>query len=353
MQHKCLCFVFLICLCDSGSAQGDPFVSIVDNNMQQTTFDPSLIEEMSVLESTLIQIHYAKAADLATLLKNDQNTLLSQRGNASFDLRTNTLLVQDTAEKVTQIREIVAKLDIPVRQVVIQSRIVSSSKRFEKELGILWGVSSNARASGSARSAAANATDKLNVNLGTQTPAFGTIGLSVATLGGDTLLDLELQAAQSESIADIIASPRLMTANQKEARIKQGKQIPYQESSASGATTTAFKEAVLELRVTPQITPDDKVILDLVVKQDVLSGLTVQDNIPIIDTKEVETQVLVNDGETVVLGGIFERTKNQALRRIPFFSDLPVLGALFRATLDQDDRSELLIFVTPKITAHE
>ena len=144
-----------------------------------------------------------------------------------------------------------------------------------------------------------------------------------------------------------------MTANQKEARIKQGKQIPYQESSASGATTTAFKEAVLELRVTPQITPDDKVILDLVVKQDVLSGLTVQDNIPIIDTKEVETQVLVNDGETVVLGGIFERTKNQALRRIPFFSDLPVLGALFRATLDQDDRSELLIFVTPKITAHE
>lgn len=306
-------------------------------------------EGLVSLHSDFIQIDYAKAADIAVLLKEKGNSLLSSRGNVSVDTRTNMLLVQDTAQNLEMIYDIVEQLDIPVRQVMIQARIVNASRRFEQDIGILWNVSGNSTTNFNNLLPTADPRSHLSINLPimNQVP-MGTIGLAIGKLNGETLLDLELQAAESETTVDIISSPRLLTANQKEARIKQGEEIPYQESSASGATTTAFKDAVLELRVTPHITPDDRVILDLVVKQDVKTDITVQ-GVPVIDTKEVETQVLVNNGDTIVLGGVLENSQSNIVMRVPFFADLPWIGSLFRSTSTQDERTELLIFVTPRI----
>ena len=309
------------------------------------------VENLTSLQSDFIQMDYAKAADIASLLKEKENSLLSSRGNVSVDTRTNMLLVQDTAQNLEMIYEMIETLDIPVRQVMIQARIVNASRRFEQDLGILWNAPESASMPFAPANKLAMSDPKahLSINLPTinQAPT-STLSLAIGQLNGDTLLDLELQAAESESTVDILSSPRLLTANQKEARIKQGEEIPYQESSASGATTTAFKDAVLELRVTPQITPDNRVILDLLVKQDVKTDVTVQ-GVPVIDTKEVETQVLVDDGDTIVLGGVLENSQTQILRSVPFLAELPWIGALFRSTSTQEERTELLIFVTPRI----
>ena len=329
------------------------------------------VQSLAPLRSDFIQINYAKAANIQALLKDKGNSLLSQRGNVSVDERTNTLLVQDTPENLIMIRELVARLDVPVRQVMIQARIVNATRQFERDLGILWGVSGTSvnnttrfGTSGNITEAHAEATrqalnpdptQRLNVNLPTFSTTLnpvGTIGLAIGKIDGDTLLDLELQAAESETIADIVSSPRLLTTNQKEARIKQGEEIPYQQASSSGATTTQFEDAVLQLKVTPQITPDNRIILDLIVTQDVATTTSVQ-GVPIIDTKEVETQVLVDNGDTVVLGGVLETNKTNAVVRVPFFADLPLVGPLFRSTQVQDTRTELLVFVTPRIAVEE
>lgn len=330
------------------------------------------IEELAPLRSEYIQVNYAKAEDLAELLKSEDNSLLSERGNVTIDERTNTLLVQDTADKLAQIRGLVEKLDIPVRQVLIESRVVVANDDFSKDLGVRFGIAnrakSNPNASGRTNSAIAGNltgttdlinfdtlanTDGLNVNL-PASPADGTaatFALAIAKLPFGNLLQLELSALQQEGRGEVISNPRVITANQKEAYIEQGTEIPYLTASSSGATTITFKKAVLSLKVTPQITPDDRVIMDLTVTQDTIGEFIVLSgsSVPSIDTQEVTTQVLVDNGETVVLGGVYRREKRDESDRVPFFGDLPYVGFLFRQSTQLDEKQELLIFVTPKI----
>ncbi|MBS1200547.1 MAG: type pilus assembly protein PilQ [Proteobacteria bacterium] len=338
------------------------------------------IQELAPLRTEFLQINYAKASDIAKLLKSGgEGSLLSSRGNVSIDERTNTLLVQDTAEQLDGIRALVATLDIPVRQVLIESRIVIVSDDFTRELGVragftrvsddvgdLFAISGSAQSTDSIVSSAldnlANTGnpypvqvpfgnfDRYNVNMPVSNPA-GRIALAILDFD-DFLIDLELSAAQAEGKGKIVSSPRIITANQREAVIEQGVEVPYQESASSGATTTQFKKAVLSLKVTPQITPDDRIILDLEVNKDSVGQLVPSATggfVPSIDTRSITTQVLVNDGQTVVLGGIMETDERDAERKVPFLGDIPGLGVFFKTKSKINNRDELLIFVTPKI----
>ena len=337
------------------------------------------IEQLEPLFSEFLQVNYAKASDIARLIsEGDGSSMLTGRGSVAIDDRTNTLLLKDTADSINDIRRLVTKLDIPVRQVLIESRIVVVADDFSRDLGIRWGftgvddngdngliaVSGNSEGTDTiVQSGLDNIQngdpifpvdvpdldDRFNVNLPVANPA-GTFALAI--LDDDYLVDLELSAVQAEGNGEVISSPRVITANQKEAKIEQGVEIPYQEASASGATTTAFKDAVLSLTVTPQITPDDRIIMDLRVTKDSV-GEQVSDgfggSVPSIDTRSVETQVLVDNGQTVVLGGIYETERAESVSKVPFLGDIPGLGALFRNTSKISRKSELLVFVTPKI----
>lgn len=334
-------------------------------------------EELAPLHSEYMQVNYAHATDIATLLKSPENSFLTQRGSVTVDPRTNTLLVRDTDESLDQIRALITRLDIAVREVLIESRIVVANDDFTHELGARFGLTSNDRgnaltstskagdrsrvvASGSLaaadsllRTGDASLLNRLNVNLPITTPG-GTFGLAFAKLPLGLLLDLEISAAQAESRAEVVSSPRVITSNQSKAVIKQGVQIPYQQASSSGATNVQFKDAVLALEVTPQITPDNRVMMDLKINQDTVGQLVNTGNgaqEPSIDTRSIETQVLVNNGQTVVLGGIYETNNNKSVTRVPFFGDLPLVGRLFRNDLLSTKKSELLIFITPKIVA--
>lgn len=329
------------------------------------------IAELAPLRSELIQVNYAKASDLAALLKSTENKLISERGSVSIDERTNTLLVQDTAAKLSEIRELVAELDIPVRQVLIESRIVIANNDFARDLGVKLGFSRSVSTGNSdgviggglpgdldasgigftgIEIPAGSGNQGLLVNL-PQTLASGRGGAVNMLLGkiGSYLLRLELNAMQQEGKGEIVSSPRVITSDQNKAVIKQGVEIPYQEATSSGATSVSFKEAVLKLEVTPHITPDDRVIMDLKLNKDNPDFTRAVLGVPPVDTRELETSVLVDNGETVVLGGIFERTQSKNSERVPFFGDLPYLGFLFKQEQIQDQNSELLIFVTPKI----
>jgi len=339
------------------------------------------IQELAPLRTEFLTVNYAKASEIARLMKSGGGgSLLSSRGNVSTDERTNTLLVQDTAENLTAIRTMVATLDIPVRQVLIESRIVIVADDFSRDLGVragftrvsddvkdLMAISGSSQATdtimGSALDNLANsgqpfpvqvpfgpAFERYNVNMPVANPA-GRIALSILDFD-DFLIDLELSAAQNEGRGEIKSTPRVITANQREAIIEQGVEIPYQESASSGATTTQFKKAVLSLKVTPQITPDDRVILDLVVTKDSVGQLVPSATggfVPSIDTRNIQTQVLVKDGQTVVLGGIMETERRDSVKKVPGLGDVPVLGGLFRTKSKVNNRDELLIFVTPKI----
>jgi type IV pilus assembly protein PilQ len=333
------------------------------------------IVDLEPLHTELIQVNYAKAADLAEILKSKENSLLTkERGSVTVDERTNTLLIQDVAERLVEIRKLMVKLDIPIRQVLIESRIVIANDNFSKELGVRFGGTavrrngnnglvttsgglastdtstnsalSNLRSTGSPFPVTLGTlSDRLNVNLPVVSPA-GRIGLSI--LGSDYLIDLELSAMQAEGRGEIVSSPRVITADRKEATIKQGTQIGFVRPGGVGAVSTIeFKDALLGLKVTPQITPDNHIIMDLVVTKDSVGELF--NNIPSIDKKEVSTQVLVNNGETVVLGGVYETVRSRQVDGVPILSELPWIGALFRKTSNTDDKVELLIFVTPKI----
>lgn len=326
------------------------------------------IQELAPLSTEFIEVNYAKASDIAALIKAEANNLLTpERGNITMDERTNTLIIQDTTESLAAIRQLIEKLDIPVRQVLIETRIVIANEDFSKELGVRFGLSTHdsqdSQLNGNffntvggklpgdttfepgPTSFNVGGVENYIVDLPAVAPA-GALGLAVGKIG-NWLLQLELSALQAENRGEVISSPRVITANQQEAFIEQGTEIPYQEASSSGATSVSFKKAVLSLTVVPQITPDDRIIMDLTVNKDAVGEVFA--GVPSIDTREIKTNVIVDNGETVVLGGIYEITDSTDVRRVPFFGELPYVGWLFKNKLDVKDKSELLIFVTPKI----
>lgn len=341
------------------------------------------------VRSEIIQVNYAKASEMAALLKSGENTLLTERGRISVDDRTNTLLVLETRDKLAEIRALVARLDIPVRQVLIESRIVVANDDYSRELGARFGATSVGRngsnglftttgsaqgtntivndfvtaprgfpvglpggtQSGGSQDSGALALDRYNVNL----PAAANAGrIAFALLGADYLLDLELSALQTEGRGEVVSSPRVITANAKQASIEQGIEIPFQQATSSGATSVQFKKAVLSLKVVPQITPDEKVIMDLEVNKDTLGQDVNTGNggrAPAIDTRKVNTQVLVDNGQTVVLGGIYEQISRDVVNKIPLLGDIPLIGNAFKFKSNESRKAELLIFVTPKIVS--
>ncbi|UCH39818.1 MAG: type IV pilus secretin PilQ [Gammaproteobacteria bacterium] len=325
------------------------------------------VEELERLRTEFIKVNYAKAADMAELLKLKDNAILSPRGSVSVDERTNTLLVKDTNTSLANVRTLLAELDIPVRQVLIESRVVIANDDFSKELGVRFGVTNDSFGTDTtgkgaittgtlngvadlANNNTLDVLDSLNVNLPVQNPA-GSFALALAKLPLGTLLEMELSAAQIEGRGEVVSSPRVITADSHTARIEQGVEIPYLELD-DGDATLKFRKAVLSLEVTPQITPDDRVIMDLDVHKDNQGELVAFGSglfAPSIDTREVQSQLLVDNGQTVVLGGIYETENTTQVTRVPFFSDLPLIGNLFKSTVEVDDRTELLIFVTPKI----
>ncbi|MBS9839233.1 type IV pilus secretin PilQ family protein [Vibrio alginolyticus] len=346
----------------------------LDLREKQQLEKQKLTEEMGELSSEIIKVNFAKASDIAEMINGEGNiSMLSERGSMTIDERTNSLLIRELSENIEVIREIIESLDIPVKQVQIEARIVTINEGNMDELGIRWGFTSingSNTVGGSIENNLATIglyngeggddggdgdgvgiDDFLNVNLAATSPNATSIAFQVAKLGSDTLLDLELSALQQESKAEIISSPRLITTNKKPAYIEQGTEIPYLESSSSGATTVTFKKAVLSLKVTPQITPDNRLVLDLSVTQD-RPGQVVKTGTGeavAIDTQRIGTQVLVNNGETVVLGGIFQHSITNSVDKVPLLGDLPLLGALFRRSYENVGKSELLIFVTPKV----
>jgi type IV pilus assembly protein PilQ len=337
------------------------------------------LQELEPLYSDLVQVNYAKASEIAELIRgasDEDAALLSPRGSVTVDVRTNQLLVRDTMDSLREIRRLVSTLDIPIRQVLIESRIVIVNDDYGRELGVRFGstiVRDNSTDGVIAMTGDANGTTSIlgsaldslastgspfpvevlvpnyNVNLPVANPAGS---LALAILDNDFLVDLELTAVQTEGKGEIYSTPRVITANNKEARIEQGVEIPYQESSSSGATTTQFKEAVLSLTVTPQITPDDRIIMDLLVTKDSVGEVVPSATggfVPSIDTRSVENQVLVEDGQTVVLGGIYETETRDTVQKVPVLGDIPGLGFLFRTKATVTTKAELLIFVTPRI----
>jgi type IV pilus assembly protein PilQ len=327
------------------------------------------VEELAPLVTEYMQLKYAKASVLATLLTSEQG-LLSERGTAVVDERTNTLLMKDTSANLEKVREAIIMLDVPVRQVLIEARIVVANTSVGKELGVKWGGASfkdngsNWTTAGGSQQTLTEGSqilfDRATTGSSTQTidltnanvVDFGATNAAASTFAigyqtADFLLDLELSAIETEGRAEIVSQPRVITADGQTASIESGTEIPYQQASSSGATNVAFKSAVLRLEVTPQITPDDRIIMDLLINQDSVGEQTSAG--PSINTNAVETQVLVENGETVVLGGIFRSEDVTTIRKTPFFGDLPLIGALFRYKSKTDTKSELLVFITPRL----
>jgi len=335
------------------------------------------VTELAPIRSAFFEINFAKVTDLAQLFEGSGEegslSLLSPRGSVIMDERTNTLIVKDTDTVISEIRRTLKKLDIPVRQVLIESRIVIATDDFKKELGVRFGLT-GASASGANGFNSSTGTfngantitdsvvdninsglpplpaalpagaDRLNVNL----PTVGAAGsIAFTILSGGNLLDLELSALQAEGDGEIVSSPRVVTSDRHEAFIEQGVEIPYLSATSSGATQVQFKKAVLSINVTPQITPDDRIIMDLSVNKDAVGEVFA--NIPSIDTRQVTTQVLVDNGDTIVLGGIYETETRNQIDKVPLLGDLPIIGYLFKHTLESVEKQELLIFVTPKI----
>jgi type IV pilus assembly protein PilQ len=320
-------------------------------------------------------LNYQKGADLQKLLADPQQRVLSKRGSAVVDPRTNTIFVQDTPTRLEEVRKLIRKVDVPVRQVMIESRIVEASDTFGRNLGVRLGYhdltgqggkigsqsGTNVRAlpggqlsdpafhSGQTTTAPAF-TDSLSVNLpvpGLAGANPGAFSLALFREGSSKFLNLELTALQADGKGKIISSPRVITGDQVEATIEQGTEIPYQQATSSGATSVSFKKATLSLKVKPQVTPDDNVIMNLNVHKDSVGQNTLAG--PSIDTKQIITEVLVENGGTVVIGGIYQQTELNQTNKIPVLGDLPFLGWLFKQNLRQDDRSELLIFISPRI----
>ena len=348
------------------------------------------VESYAPLRTEYIRLSYAKAADVLTLISQgsgstgssgtgnansvDNNTLLSNRGTVTVDERTNTLIIKDVAESIENIHKLIGKIDIPVRQVMIEARIVSATDSFSKEIGVRWGILSNGAANNrNLLVGGSNQTlwdlkdfdvetttvngqtvsypkydisrpDNLNVDLGVANPA-GRIAFGLLSMS-DVMLDLELSALQADNRGEVISTPKILTADKQTAKVSSGTQIPYQEASASGATTTSFKEAALSLEATPNITPDGKIGLQLLITN---GTPTIINNQVAIAEDSISTNVIVEDGQTVVLGGVFKNRKSNGVDKVPFLGDLPYVGRAFRKDVRNNSKEELLIFVTPKL----
>lgn len=348
------------------------------------------VESYAPLRTEYIRLSYAKAADVLTLISQgsgstgssgtgnansvDNNTLLSNRGTVTVDERTNTLIIKDVAESIENIHKLIGKIDIPVRQVMIEARIVSATDSFSKEIGVRWGILSNGAANNrNLLVGGSNQTlwdlkdfdvetttvngqtvsypkydisrpDNLNVDLGVANPA-GRIAFGLLSMS-DVMLDLELSALQADNRGEVISTPKILTADKQTVKVSSGTQIPYQEASASGATTTSFKEAALSLEATPNITPDGKIGLQLLITN---GTPTIINNQVAIAEDSISTNVIVEDGQTVVLGGVFKNRKSNGVDKVPFLGDLPYVGRAFRKDVRNNAKEELLIFVTPKL----
>jgi type IV pilus assembly protein PilQ len=335
-------------------------VAVKEKQMLEAT---QQIEDLEPLITEVFTLLYMKAESLKNILSDPKQKILSKRGSAVLDPRTNTLFVQDTAKYLEQVQSIINKTDVAVRQVMIESRLVLADEKFGRSLGARFGVQSQATPGnntvfigGSLNQTSAvtttgtggitAGTGGLNSNLPVSN-AFGSVAFSLFRLPAGLLLNLELTALETDNRGKIVSSPRVTTANQQKARIAQGVEIPYTEASSSGAATVSFKKAELSLEVTPQITPDDKIIMDLEVRKDSQGVNTTAG--PAINTQNVTTQVLVSNGETAVLGGIFEQIERNDVDKVPFFGDIPIIGYAFKRKIIQSDKTELLIFITPKI----
>ena len=321
------------------------------------------VKELAPLRTEYLTVNYAKASEVAELVTT--SGFLSERGSITVDERTNVLLIQDTSANIDEVRFMLEQLDIPVRQVMIEARIVVARSDAAEELGVQWGIAhyevgddpnTGVLIQGN-RGGLTEALDdprsiefgdnSLSVDLGVAGDQVSRIALGVFDFGEYGLVDLELSALESDGRADIVSTPKVLTADQQTAKIQSGTEVPYQEASSSGATSTSFKEAVLSLEVTPQITPDGRIIMDLKVNQDSVGEIF--NNVPSIDTNEIETSVVVDNGQTVVLGGVFRSEDVESVVKTPFLGDLPVLGRLFRRSTKSSEKAELLVFITPRI----
>lgn len=348
----------------------------ITNNETKQLQSAEDISNLAPVSSKLIHLKYTNAADIAALLKGPQSQLLTSRGQVAVDSRTNSLILRDTKATLADIVPEIRRLDVPARQVLIEARIVNIDTDYEEELGVRFGVTNpthltgtfaggNSMNQGAAPQNVTNLagvvdpTKRLNFNSPAAALASGanpgSIAITLARIGSN-LLDLELSALEGESHAKIIARPRVVTANQQKAVIQTGEEIPYQEATSSGATSVTFKNALLMLEITPQITPDNKINLKIKATEDSrgqntqvgTTGAT-PTTIPAINTQEVQSNVLLNNDETIVLGGVYKLTKENSIDRIPFLGSLPVIGYLFSHTHEHSRKSELLIFITPKI----
>lgn len=348
------------------------------------------VEQLAPLQTEYIQLSYAKAADIQTLITSGRNngasgntgsnanetdsnvgSLLSTRGTISIDPRTNTLIIQDTSKKIDEIRAMIARLDVPVKQVMIEARIVRATNNFSKEMGVKWGVLSQGITNNNSLLVGGSETtlfnlrqperntdlggftytidrpDNLNVDLGVTSAGASRIAFGLISLS-DVMLDLELSALQSEGRGEVISTPKVLTGDKQKARVASGTQIPYQNATASGATAVQFINAELSLEVTPSITPDGRINMELFINNDT-PGVVLPTGQRQIDTNRVATNVLINDGETVVLGGIFNNETGNTVTKVPLLGDLPYVGTLFRKNTKLDNKQELLIFVTPRL----
>lgn len=355
-----------------------PMKDLVDSELQELEAKKK-IAESAPLKSEIIHLSYANADDIAKLLKSGENSILTAHGQVGVDARTNSLWIREIASNLSEVKEFIHVLDIPSRQVLIEARIVHIDRRFTKDLGVRFGVTRPPHLSGTLEGAtqAFNGvppgfigaapglvgippdviSNRLNFNLPAGVENPGSIAFALINIGKKNFVDLELTALENERHAETISSPRLITSNQKEALIQQGEEIPYLQSTSSGATSVEFKKAVLSLKITPQITPDNNVVLKIAVNQDT-RGLQIPVNTagqssallpPAINTREVQSQIFLRNGETIVIGGIYERNRVNEITRVPFFGRLPLVGNLFKNTHDEDHNAELIIFITPRI----
>ena len=316
------------------------------------------IAELAPLRRELLQVNYAKAADIAKLFQSvtSAEAKIDERGSITVDERTNNIIAYQTQDRLDELRRIVAQLDIPVRQVMIEARIVEANVDYDKSLGVRWGGSiqnkGNWNASGVNGSSTtigtpgSTSTNSPFVDMGT---VGNTSGIGIAFITDNVLLDLELTAMEKTGNGEIVSQPKVVTSDKETAKILKGTEIPYQEASSSGATSVSFKEASLSLEVTPQITPDNRIIMEVKVTKDEPDYLNKVQDVPPIKKNEVNAKVLVNDGETIVIGGVFSNTQSKVVDKVPFLGDVPYLGRLFRRDVVSEKKSELLVFLTPRI----